>query len=87
VTWEFAQQAPIWGCRELRAITSPVNTSSIAFHERLGFATTTVADYNGPDRPMAVFHARSTRSPTRQAAPAWMSGDRSATERGSSCRA
>lgn len=33
----FATVAPL-GCTEVRCITSPVNTGSIAFHRRMGFA-------------------------------------------------
>ena len=53
---EFADQVRALGCRELRAITSPVNTTSIRFHEANGFTTSDVhADYDGPGRDRVVF--------------------------------
>ena len=37
------------GCREVRAVTSPVNAASIAFHGALGFAVSPVREgYDGP---------------------------------------
>lgn len=40
----------------IKAITSPVNHASIAFHQRLGFTVTgPVPDYNGPGRDVIVF--------------------------------
>ena len=40
----------------VKAITSPVNEASIAFHRRLGFAVQgPVADYNGPGRDFVTF--------------------------------
>ena len=40
----------------LRAVTSPVNSGSIAFHAALGFSVTgPVADYDGPGRDLMVF--------------------------------
>ncbi|WP_431965819.1 N-acetyltransferase family protein [Nocardia sp. bgisy134] len=40
----------------IRAITSPRNTNSIAFHEAMGFEVhDTVRDYNGPGRDMVTF--------------------------------
>lgn len=57
-----AQEA---GCREVRAVTSPLNRGSIAFHTRLGFAvipgsreTNGVAwhpDYDGPGEDRVCF--------------------------------
>lgn len=39
-----------------RAVTSPVNTGSIAFHTALGFTVTgPVTDYDGPGRDLMVF--------------------------------
>jgi ribosomal protein S18 acetylase RimI-like enzyme len=53
---EFARYAQGQGCTELRAITSPGNTGSIRFHQRLGFsASEVVSDYNGPARPAVLF--------------------------------
>ena len=40
----------------VRAVTSPVNTGSIAFHTALGFTVTgPVTDYDGPGRDLMVF--------------------------------
>ncbi|MFD7721202.1 GNAT family N-acetyltransferase [Streptomyces sp. NPDC059814] len=52
----FAEAALRHGARQLKAITSPGNTGSIAFHRRLGFDAETVEDYDGPGRTMVVFH-------------------------------
>ncbi|WP_037574154.1 GNAT family N-acetyltransferase [Phaeacidiphilus oryzae] len=52
----FAEAAQRQGARQLKAITSPGNAGSIAFHRSLGFEVRTVPDYNGPGRTMAVFH-------------------------------
>ncbi|MGW2827391.1 N-acetyltransferase family protein [Streptomyces sp. NPDC001443] len=51
----FADAAQRHGAQRLKAITSPGNTGSIAFHRRLGFDAQTVDDYNGPGRTMVVF--------------------------------
>ncbi|MGC4982127.1 N-acetyltransferase family protein [Streptomyces sp. DT193] len=51
----FAEAAERQGARRLKAITSVGNTGSIAFHRRVGFDVSVIADYNGPGRPMAVF--------------------------------
>ncbi|MFE0421529.1 GNAT family N-acetyltransferase [Streptomyces sp. NPDC058953] len=52
----FAEAAAGQGAERLKAITSVENTGSIAFHRGLGFHTEIVDDYDGPGRPMAVFH-------------------------------
>ncbi|MET7397949.1 N-acetyltransferase [Dactylosporangium sp. NPDC005572] len=42
--------------RVVRAITSPVNEASIAFHRRMGFTVGgPVAGYNGPGRDLVTF--------------------------------
>ncbi|WP_238013211.1 GNAT family N-acetyltransferase [Dactylosporangium sp. AC04546] len=42
--------------RVIRAITSPVNEASIAFHQRMGFTVGgPVADYNGPGHDLVTF--------------------------------
>ena len=47
------------GCARVDAITSPVNTGSIAFHRRMGFEVHgPLADYNGPGRDMMLFSRR-----------------------------
>lgn len=38
----------------LKAITSPDNKGSIAFHQRLGFDVHVVKDYNGPGADRVV---------------------------------
>ncbi|MEU5978277.1 GNAT family N-acetyltransferase [Streptomyces sp. NPDC047315] len=51
----FAKAAQAQGATALKAITSPANTGSIAFHRSLGFACTPVPDYDGRGRTMVVF--------------------------------
>ncbi|MFH8617491.1 GNAT family N-acetyltransferase [Streptomyces sp. NPDC017979] len=51
----FARAAQAQGATALKAITSPANTGSIAFHHSLGFASSTVPDYDGRGRTMVVF--------------------------------
>ena len=60
----FARWAAGRGCTYLRAITSPTNTDSIAFHRALGFSLEgdaeekglpVVADYGGPGVHRVVF--------------------------------
>lgn len=46
------------GCTRVRAITSPVNTGSIAFHTRMGFERVgppVHVDYDGPGEDRVVF--------------------------------
>lgn len=43
------------GCRRVTAVTSPVNSASLAFHQALGFeASAPVADYDGPGQDRIV---------------------------------
>ncbi|WP_236060961.1 GNAT family N-acetyltransferase [Actinacidiphila acididurans] len=51
----FADAAHRHGAVRLKAITSPGNAGSIAFHRSLGFDAAVVPDYNGPGRDMVVF--------------------------------
>ena len=51
----FTAVAGAQGATTLKAITSPGNTGSIAFHRALGFDASVIEDYNGPGRPMVVF--------------------------------
>jgi ribosomal protein S18 acetylase RimI-like enzyme len=52
----FFEMAGRDGRRVVRAITSPVNEVSIAFHRRLGFTVRgRVSEYNGPGRNLMVF--------------------------------
>ncbi|MFI7699015.1 GNAT family N-acetyltransferase [Nonomuraea sp. NPDC049480] len=42
--------------RVVKAITSPVNEASIAFHRRMGFTVTgPISDYNGPGAHLVTF--------------------------------
>ena len=44
------------GCTTVSAITSPMNTASVAFHKALGFTVTgPVPDYDGPGVDRIVF--------------------------------
>lgn len=44
------------GCRVVTAITSPMNTASVAFHRAMGFTVKgPVADYDGPGVDRIVF--------------------------------
>lgn len=58
----FADAAQRQGAVRLKAVTSTGNTGSVAFHRSLGFEATTVDDYQGPGRPMVVFHRELGRS-------------------------
>jgi ribosomal protein S18 acetylase RimI-like enzyme len=53
---QFFAMARADGRREVSAITAPVNTGSIAFHESMGFTVTgPVPAYNGPGANMMLF--------------------------------
>lgn len=53
---EFFAAAVRAGRSRVRAITSPINAGSIAFHRALGFAVSgPVPDYDGPGIPRVVF--------------------------------
>lgn len=61
----FAEQARNRGCNALKAITSPENQASIAFHRALGMrlegepnadGVPVVRDYSGPGVDRVVFH-------------------------------
>ncbi|SDT41510.1 GNAT family N-acetyltransferase [Microlunatus soli] len=52
----FFENARAAGCTRAKAITSPVNSRSIAFHTAMGFtASEPVADYDGPSLDRVVF--------------------------------
>lgn len=65
---EFLRRAAEAGRREVRAITSPANTGSIAFHRAMGFAlekgdreidgVPVHSDYDGPGQDRVCFHRR-----------------------------
>lgn len=58
---EFFAAAVAAGRRRVRAVTSPVNTGSIAFHRALGFAVSgPVPDYDGPGIARVVFERQLT---------------------------
>ncbi len=50
----FSRTAQEQGAVSLKAVTNLVNTGSVAFHQRLGFATRRAEDYDGAGRPMIV---------------------------------
>jgi ribosomal protein S18 acetylase RimI-like enzyme len=53
---QFFQIARRHGRTVVKAVTSPVNEASIAFHRHLGFTVSgPVPDYNGPGRDLMVF--------------------------------
>ncbi|TQL78800.1 ribosomal protein S18 acetylase RimI-like enzyme [Stackebrandtia endophytica] len=53
----FLTSAVEAGCTKAKAVTSPVNARSIAFHRAIGFtASEPVADYDGPGLDRVVFH-------------------------------
>ena len=53
---EFFALARAAGYSGVAAITSPMNTGSIAFHTSMGFTVTgPVVGYDGPGRDMMVF--------------------------------
>ena len=61
---QFEARARERGCARLKALTPPINSDSIAFHERLGFTLLgepnengipVVEDYFGPGVPRVVF--------------------------------
>lgn len=51
----FAEAARRQGAVRLKAITSPGNKGSAAFHRSLGFDIRVVEDYNGPGEDRVVF--------------------------------
>ena len=60
----FTGFALVHGCTKLKAITSPVNTLSIAFHKSIGMMPTgkdtidglpVIKDYSGPGKDRVVF--------------------------------
>ena len=51
----FSEAARAQGALRLKAITSPENEVSIAFHRGLGFDARLDEDYNGPGLPRVIF--------------------------------
>ena len=67
----FVRFAPIQGCTELKAITTPSNKESIAFHRSLGMESTgklnrdgvqVIKDYAGPGQDRVVFQKTLTQA-------------------------
>lgn len=55
----FFDLAAAEGRPVIRAVTAPVNTTSVAFHTAMGFTVTgPVEDYDGPGSPKMVFERR-----------------------------
>jgi ribosomal protein S18 acetylase RimI-like enzyme len=52
---DVATRARADGCTELHAVTSPGNTASIRFHQRIGFVVAESPDHDGAGRPMVTF--------------------------------
>jgi len=50
--FEVAEQA---GCTHIKAITTPTNDRSIAFHHAMGFTSSIVPDYSGPGQDRVIF--------------------------------
>lgn len=50
----FTSAARERGAVSLKAVSSPANEGSVAFHRRLGFEQTLVEDYGGAGRPRVV---------------------------------
>lgn len=51
----FFAEARRRGCARVKAITSPKNAGSIAFHRAMGFEAATAVDYSGPGEARVVF--------------------------------
>lgn len=51
----FGQLAAARGCVEIKAITTPSNAASIAFHESIGMSRQEIPDYSGPGRTRVIF--------------------------------
>jgi len=63
----FAALAAAGGRTVVRALTSPANTASIAFHRSLGFAATgPVPGHNGPGTSYVLFSREISREITPQ---------------------
>jgi ribosomal protein S18 acetylase RimI-like enzyme len=54
----FEQDSKMRGCGCLRSITLPGNDNVVSFHQSLGWTSTLVEDYAGPERPRIVFEKR-----------------------------
>ncbi|NKZ05098.1 GNAT family N-acetyltransferase [Actinomadura latina] len=52
----FFTLARAGGRTAVRALTSPQNTGSIAFHEAMGFTTVQAPSHDGPSKDKVLFH-------------------------------
>ena len=52
---EFTERCRTLGCERMKAITTTGNEGSIKFHQALGWQSSEVEDYAGPDRRRIVF--------------------------------
>jgi GNAT superfamily N-acetyltransferase len=51
----FEEDCRTLGCASLKAITTPGNEASAAFHRAMGWNSTVIEDYAGPGRTRLVF--------------------------------
>ena len=51
----FFNQVRQLGCNKVRCITTPINTGSVAFHEKMGFTVQLVKDYAGDGQDRILF--------------------------------
>jgi GNAT superfamily N-acetyltransferase len=65
----FTEAARSQGALRLKAITTPENEVSIAFHRNLGFDAHLDENYNGPGLPRVVFTRDLPPSPTESSVP------------------
>lgn len=54
----FEQQARLWSCERIEAITTPDNPAALAFHESRGFRRRLVEDWAGPGQDRIVLTKR-----------------------------
>lgn len=53
-SWRLAREH---GCKQIKAISRPDNTASIALHRAIGMEAAEVPDHSGPGRARVVFSA------------------------------
>ena len=64
----FCELAAAKGCTGIKAITTPSNAASIAFHEAIGMRSHEIPDYSGPGRPRVIF-SRDLQAAAGRASP------------------
>jgi ribosomal protein S18 acetylase RimI-like enzyme len=64
----FCELAAARGCTRIKAITTPSNAGSIAFHESMGLRAREIPDYAGPGRARVIF-SRDLEAPRGPANP------------------